>query len=127
MSNKNNINFAILGLSIVFSYLLPIHIHPLRTFYQDAIVILGLLLAILSLSLNGQLKLRFNGLSLIGIGLASCILCQFFWNIRKHWKICLFLACICCYFLLLILLGHPCRPNPSSRKNYVWRLLMPTF
>lgn len=78
MSNKNNINYVILSLSIIFSYLLPIHIHPLRTFYQDAIVILGLLLAILSLSFNGQLKLRLNGVSLIGIGLVSFILCQFF-------------------------------------------------
>lgn len=98
MSNKNNINFAILGLSIVFSYLLPIHIHPLRTFYQDAIVILGLLLAILSLSLNGQLKLRFNGLSLIGIGLASCILCQF---LLEHSQALEDLFIPCLYLLLL--------------------------
>lgn len=98
MSNKNNINYVILGLSIAFSYLLPIHIHPLRTFYQDVIVIIGLLLTILSLSLIGQLKLLFNGVALMGIVLVSCILCQFFFG---HTQAIEDLLIPCLYLLLL--------------------------
>lgn len=120
MSNKNNINYAILGMSIAFSYLLPIHIHPLRTFYQDAIVILGLLLTIFSLSLNEQLKLRFSGLCLISTGIVVAIFCQFFFGNSQDIEDLL----IPCLYLLLLPFAYSVGASLSAERELAEKLCL---
>lgn len=70
--------FCIFGL---ISYLNPQHIHPLRTYYNEILIFLGLILATAYLARRQAPSLRFPSLLLLPLGILSLVLLQVFLGI----------------------------------------------
>ncbi|MFZ6689417.1 Wzy polymerase domain-containing protein [Undibacterium sp. SXout11W] len=62
------------ALLLLVAYLLPFHVHPFRSYYNDALPILGVLLLAFFLGLKKQW--RFVSLSLVPLGMVAWIVLQ---------------------------------------------------
>lgn len=58
------------------SYLHPYHIHPLRTYYHDALICLGLLIACMTIARTERPVWRFPALLMIPLGIAVLVCLQ---------------------------------------------------
>jgi O-antigen ligase len=73
---KKNIIHFVCGLSLILSYLCPYHIHPFRSYYNDVVMIVGLLLAILAFLVEGQKRFNLSKLALLPLMLIVVIAVQ---------------------------------------------------
>jgi len=64
----------VFALLLLVAYLLPFHVHPFRSYYNDALPILGVLLLAFFLGLKKQW--RFVSLSLVPLGMVAWIVLQ---------------------------------------------------
>lgn len=81
-------SLMIFGLLLVASYVLPVHIHPFRTYYHDALSLLGLLLAVGCLGMPVKPRLNVPGIVWIPIAIAVLILVQLFSGVIRHrWEV----------------------------------------
>lgn len=78
----------IFGLLLAASYLHPLHIHPFRTYYHDALSLLGLLLAFAFLAIPKKPQLNLPGILWVPMAIASLIAAQLLSGLIVHrWEV----------------------------------------
>ena len=71
-----NLALTIFGVLLFSAYIHPFHIHPFRTYYHDALVVFGTLIAFGMLALALQSRLRLPALLWLPIAIALLLMVQ---------------------------------------------------
>ncbi len=96
-------SLLVFGLLLVASYIYPLHIHPFRTYYHDALMLLGLLLAFAFFAMPQKPQLNLPGILWMPIAIALIISVQLLFGLIEHrWEVLIPLAYLALAALAMI-------------------------